>query len=751
MTVEVAAGRRTPYISGMDTGTGQAVTPPTIDLRVSGMTCASCSGRLERVLNKQPGVLSATVNLATEKATVVGSADAGEIVAAVEKAGFGATPVLDADDDGAEARRDAALRRDILVMGGALALTLPFWVQMAAGWLGAPAFLPPWIQFVLATIVQVGAGARFYGAAAKALRAGSANMDLLVVLGTTAAYGLSVALWSSGGGGHLYFEASASVITLVMLGKVLEGRAKWRAAAALRALGRLRPETARVARDGGEVSLPVRAVRIGDVVIVRPGERVPVDGVVLDGETQMDEALLSGESLPVAKAPGDPVTGGAINGDGLIRVTVGAVGAESTLGRIIRLVETAQASKAPVQRLVDRVAAVFVPVVIGIALSTFAGHWLAGAPIDGALIAAVSVLVVACPCALGLATPTAVMVGTGVAARAGILIKDAAALENAHRAAIVVFDKTGTLTEGRPTLLHAEPLDPGIDAETLLRLAMAAQKGSEHPLARALTDRPEAAGLDGPTRFTARPGRGVEATVDGRDLWIGNRRLMIEHGLDPADHEDARRTWEADGRTVAWVAADGRLIGLLAFGDTPRPEARRAVARLRALGRRVVLLSGDGRPAAEVVARRLGIATVVAEVLPEDKAAEVDRLRRDGPVAMVGDGVNDAPALAAADVGLAIGSGTDVAMETAGITLMGGRPDRVADALSISRATYRKIRQNLFWAFVYNLIAIPLAAAGQLSPMVAGAAMAASSVSVVSNALLLRRWRPAIDGDHADR
>ena len=526
----------------------------------------------------------------------------------------------------------------------------------------------------------------------------------------------------------------------------MESRAKRGTTAAVRALMKLRPETARVMRGGSEVEVPASAVAHGDVVVIRPGERMPVDGVVLEGASQMDESLITGESLPVPKAAGDPVTGGAINGEGLLRVRATTVGAESVLSRIIKLVQGAQASKAPIQKLVDRISAVFVPVVVLISVTTFVAWWSVGTDLSTAIINAVAVLVIACPCALGLATPTAIMVGTGSAAAAGILIKDADVLERAHRTTTVIFDKTGTLTEGRPTVSGAVALDG--DADGLIRLAAAAQQGSEHPLARAILQRAgTAAGALPPvTGFRSVAGRGLIATVQGRKLVIGNRRMMAEQGIATEPLEDWAEAAEAEGRTAMWVAEktpEPRLLGLIAAGDAVKPNAARAVARLGARGIETVMLTGDNARSAAAVAEEVGVGRVVAEVLPENKAGEVARLKSDGRiVAMVGDGINDAPALAAADIGIAMGTGTDVAMHTAGITLMRGAPELVADALSVSRATYNKIRQNLFWAFVYNIIALPLAAMGYLSPVIAGAAMAMSSVSVVSNSVLLRRWRP---------
>jgi len=602
--------------------------------------------------------------------------------------------------------------------------------------------------------VQFGLGWRFYRAGWKALRAGAGNMDLLVALGTTAAYGMSIyLLFRHAGHGmpHLYFEASAAVITLVLLGKWLEGRAKRQTTDAIRALNALRPATARVVRDGSEIELPVEQVKVGDLVAVRPGERVAVDGTITAGRSHVDESLITGESMPVAKTAGDRVTGGAVNAEGALTVLTLAVGAETTLARIIRMVESAQAGKAPIQRLVDRVSAVFVPAVLGIAALTLLGWVVATGNWELALINAVAVLVIACPCALGLATPTAIMVGTGVAARHGILIKDAEALEVAHAVTRVAFDKTGTLTEGRPALvaIHAAA---GQTRDDVLRLAAALQQSSEHPLARAVMDKARAEALVLPQALDARalPGRGLEATVSGQVLVLGSSRLLRELGPDAAALAAEAEALEAQGRTVSWLmrrnGEAAELLGLLAFGDSVKASAHAAVARLHALGVRTVMLTGDNRGSAEAVARELGIQDVRAEVLPGDKAALVHELRQAGEVvAMVGDGINDAPALAAADVGIAMSTGTDVAMQTASITLMRGDPRLVADALDVSRRTYNTIRRGLFWAFAYNVIGIPLAALGYLSPVFAGAAMALSSVSVVGNALLLRRWRSSAD------
>src|SRR5690606_29795882 len=545
------------------------------------------------------------------------------------------------------------------------------------------------------------------------------------------------------------FEASAVVITLVLLGKWLEGRAKRQTTAAIQALQALRPDTARVKRGQQEVELPIEQVQVGDLVLVRPGERIPVDGVISEGSGHVDESMVTGESLPIAKQPKDKVTGGSINADGLLTIKTLAVGTETTLARIIRLVEDAQAAKAPIQRLVDKVSAVFVPVVLVIAVFTFLGWWWADGDVQQAIINAVAVMVIACPCALGLATPTAIMAGTGVAAQHGILIKDAEALETAHHISAVIFDKTGTLTLGKSTL--REYIAVNEDQQQVLRIAAAVQTGSEHPLARAIIERAQQQQLAIPVSegFKALPGRGASAVVEGTHYQMGNARLMQEASVDPFPLAEQARQFEEQGNTVSWLIkvnqTEKQLLGLFVFGDDIKPTSAAAIKQLQHRSIHSMLLTGDNQGSAQAVADTLGIHDVFANVLPEDKASTVARLKQQYPhVAMVGDGINDAPALAAADVGIAMATGTDVAMHTAGITLMRGDPALVVDAIEISRRTFHKIRQNLFWAFIFNLIGIPLAAMGLLSPVIAGAAMAFSSVSVVTNALLLKRWRPAV-------
>ena len=727
---------------------GYSVPSQTVELNIGGMTCASCAGRVEKALAKVPGVTNATVNLASERAHIesLGPIDPARLIEAVTKAGYSAqlTENVHATQDDQHKR----LRRERWSLVAAIVLALPLVLPMLVEPFGLHWMLPAWAQFLLATPVQFILGARFYVAAWKAVKAGAGNMDLLVALGTSAGYGLSLYEWAIAAPGtmpHLYFEASAVVIALVLLGKYLESRAKRQTASAIRALEALRPERALRVVDGQEQDVAISDLRLNDLVLVKPGERFPVDGEVVEGQSHADEALISGESLPVPKQPGDNVTGGAINGEGRLVIKTLALGTETVLARIIRLVEDAQAGKAPIQKLVDKVSQIFVPVVLLIALATLLGWWFYGAPIETALINAVAVLVIACPCALGLATPTAIMAGTGVAARHGILIKDAEALERAHEVSAVVFDKTGTLTSGTPQIAHFSAVSG--DEAQLLQAAGALQRGSEHPLAKAVLDACAARQLTVPdvTDSQSLTGRGIAGTLLDRRLALGNRRLLEETGLTPGPLADSAAAWEAEGRTLSWLIEQSpqpKVLGLFAFGDTLKPGALSAVQQLTERHISSHLLTGDNKGSAKVVAEALGIQDVHAEVLPADKAATVAVLKKTGVVAMVGDGINDAPALAAADIGIAMGGGTDVAMHAAGITLMRGDPRLVPAALEISRKTYAKIRQNLFWAFIYNVIGIPLAAFGFLNPVLAGAAMAFSSVSVVSNALLLKFWKP---------
>ena len=728
--------------------------PQTFDIGIGGMTCASCVARVEKALKKVPGVEQATVNLATESARIqVQSEDVSDarLRRAIRDAGY--EPLT---PEATESAEQASAWVGFAPVAWGLLLSAPLVLPMLADLWGRHWMLPAWLQFALATPVQFILGARFYKAGWHALKALTGNMDLLVSLGTTAGWLLSVWLWLNAHEGHaphLYFEGSAVVITLVLLGKWLEARAKRQTTEAIRALHALRPDKAHWISDEGEVDVPVAEILVDDLVVVRPGERIPLDGELIEGQTQVDESMLTGEPLPVSKGMGAQLTGGSINGDGRVLMRVTAVGHETVLSRIIRLVDAAHAAKAPIQRLVDKVAEIFVPVVLVVALLTLAVWMFMGASFETALIHAVAVLVIACPCALGLATPVAIMAGTGVAAKHGILIKDAQALEMAHRVQTVAFDKTGTLTVGQPRLVAHLPV-AGVDAALALRWAASVQSGSEHPLARAVLKAAQAQGITpvAPQDLTAVPGRGVQAQVEGRHLLLGSLRWLQQEGLDASLWAEEMKTLQAQGATLSALAERGPNGGvqgvlLMAFGDEPKAGAQAALAALRERGLKLVMISGDNQAAAEAMARRLGLrpedGEVLADVLPGDKAAQVQKLREGGRiVAMVGDGVNDAPALAAADVGLAMGNGTDVAMHAAGITLMRGDVALVGDALDISARTVAKIRQNLFWAFAYNVAGIPLAAMGYLNPVIAGAAMALSSVSVMSNALLLKRWRP---------
>ena len=743
-----------------------------VDIGIGGMTCASCVARVERALKKVPGVAEASVNLATESARIrLVAPQAGGTPAASDAASVEARLRRAVRDAGYEPRAADAVMdapepsrwSGFAPIACGLLLSMPLLLPMVGEPLGQHWMLPALLQFVLATPVQFVLGARFYKGGWSALKDFSGNMDLLVAIGTSAGWALSVWLWLTALPGamvHLYFEGSSLVVTLVLLGKWLEAGAKRQTTSAIRALHALRPEKAHLLGPDGEVDVPVEEVLVGDRLVVKPGERFAADGVLQEGQTQVDESMLTGEALPVAKQAGSLLTAGSINGDGRVLMLVRAVGADTTLSHIIRLVEDAQAAKAPIQRLVDQVSAVFVPVVLVVALLTLLGWWLTGHTFALALINAVAVLVIACPCALGLATPAAIMTGTGVAARFGILIKDAEALEQAHRVDTVVFDKTGTLTVGRPRLAHLHCV-PGQNQAEVLQLAASLQSGSEHPLARAVlvAAREQAISTLGASDVQAVPGCGLHGLVGGRQVLLGSLRWMEQLGLDLVALLPQAAQWQAQGATVSALAERVQLEGvdglvlraLLGFADQPKSGAAQALSMLRARGLQLLMLSGDNHGAAETMARQLGLkpeqGEVMSEVLPGDKAAHVLRLRAQGrSVLMVGDGINDAPALAAADVAMAManpdGGGTDVAMHAAGMTLMRGDPLLVAAALDISGRTVRKIRQNLFWAFAYNVAGIPLAALGFLNPVFAGAAMALSSVSVMANALTLKRWRP---------
>jgi len=718
-----------------------------VEFSIGGMTCAACSARLEKVLNRQPG-MQANVNLASERARVrlADGADVAAVVAAVARAGFSAALVDSQTREREKAEKLRVYRSEVRRFWISVALTLPLVGQMffMFGEHGHMDALPRWLQLALATPVQFWIGWRFYDGAYKTLRGGGANMDVLVALGTSMAWGFSTAVTLFGLDQHVYYEAGAAVITLVLLGKLLEARAKARTSEAIESLIRLQPKTARIERHGQWVEMPVEALMPGDVFLVRPGESVPVDGEVIDGESSVNESMLTGESMPVGKRADDKVFAATANGQGALRCRATGVGEHTLLAGIIRLVGEAQGSKAPVQRLADRISAIFVPVVCVIALLTFIGWWGYSGEFAEALVNAVAVLVIACPCALGLATPTAIMVGTGQGARAGILVKNAEALERAERIRILALDKTGTLTCGTPQVTDVVPR--GLGRDEALRLAAALEQNSEHPLARAIVaenaatrgqDLSAAVNPKKVQNFKALPGHGIEGEIDGRLLRLGSPAwLGVE--ADPVVCE-----LQQAGKTVVALADGDRLLALLAIADALRPSSRAAVARLRQRGIRVVMLTGDNAATAAAIAAEAGIAEFHAGILPGDKAAAIAELKVGGAlVAMVGDGINDAPALAAADVSFAIGAGSDAAIEAADLTLIRSDLLGVADAIDLSAATLGKIRQNLFFAFIYNVLGIPLAAAGLLNPVVAGAAMAMSSVSVVSNSLLLKRWRP---------
>ncbi len=719
-----------------------------LEFAVGGMSCAACAARVEKAVRKIPGVAAANVNFALGRLTVEAGAGvtAAAVVAAVRDAGYEAAPAAgdQAGHDRERAAREAEIGRQKLLFVISALLSAPLALHMVLDFfkIHSAVFASPYFQLVLATPVQFGAGWQFYRDAVSAVRHGSANMSVLVALGTSAAFFLS--LYNTLAGiGHVYYETSAILITLIILGRLLEARARGRTSEAIRKLMGLAAKTARVVRDGAEADIPIEEVRVGDIIVVRPGEKIPVDGVVTAGDSAVDEAMLTGESLPVDKKPGDKVYGATINKYGTFRFEAHRIGKDTALAQIIKVVEEAQGSKAPIQRIADVISGYFVPAVIAVALLTFAAWFFLLAPGDAAraLLNAIAVLVIACPCALGLATPTSIMVGTGRGAENGILFKGGEHLEKTYQLTTVILDKTGTVTKGQPELTDYVAL-AGEENE-LLALIAAAEKASEHPLAAAIVrgaaDRGVAPAAE-PTAFAAVPGAGVTAAVAGRNLAVGTRRLMDEQGVGIAASLGAVEQLESEGKTVMFAAIDGRLAALVAVADTVKESSREAIAALTAMGLEVWLITGDNRRTAEAIARQVGIGHVMAEVLPANKAEQVETLRRQGKVvAMVGDGINDAPALAAADVGIAMGTGADVAIEAGDITLMRGDLRGIAAAIALSRATMTNIKQNLFWALAYNVVGIPVAAAGFLSPVLAGAAMAFSSVSVVTNALRLRR------------
>ncbi|MER0216947.1 MAG: heavy metal translocating P-type ATPase [Nitrosomonas sp.] len=727
---------------------GFHIAPRTVQLQLHKMTCAACAGHIEKALNKLPGV-TATVNIATETAKVnfmPGEVTTGHLIEAVINAGYDATEISESGHAEEKARRRAAYQAELRLFWISATFTLPLVLQMGAMFTGHDMdMLPRWLQWVLATPVQFWIGRRFYTGAWHSLRGGGANMDVLVALGTSMAYFFSAAVTAFALDQHVYFEASAAIITLVLLGKLMEARAKGKTSAAIEALIRLQPKTARIERNGEILEVPASSLQVHDIFIVRPGENLPVDGVVIEGASSVNESMLTGESLPVSKQAGAKVFAATLNQQGLLKCRATSVGAHTQLAAIIHLVEEAQGSKAPIQRMADTISGIFVPVVVIISILTLGITWWLTHEFVTALINAVAVLVIACPCALGLATPTAIMVGTGRGAQSGVLVKNAAALEHAEKIQTLIVDKTGTLTEGQPEVTDIVPAG-SLSAQELLHIAASLEQGSEHPLARAVLDhaQKQQLSLHAIEDFSAIAGSGITARMNGVQYLLGSPKFLTQH--DIAVDEQQITALQAEGKTVIGVASTAgnvpQLLGYLAIADRLRDTSIKAIKQLQSMGIEVIMLTGDNAVTAAAIAKRTGITQYHAEVLPQDKAAEVLKMKNSGQfTAMVGDGINDAPALAAADVSFAIGAGSDVAIEAADITLIRNDLMSVADAISLSRATLKKIRQNLFFAFVYNILGIPLAAMGMLNPVIAGAAMAMSSVSVVSNSLLLKRWQ----------
>lgn len=726
---------------------GFHIAPQSVQLQLHKMTCAACAGHIEKALNKLPGV-TAAVNVATETAKVnfiPGLATVDNLIDAVINAGYDASEISESSHAEEKARRLAAYQVELRLFWISSALTLPLVLQMGAMFSGHDMdMLPRWLQWLLATPVQFWIGRRFYIGGWHSLRGGGANMDVLVALGTSMAYFFSAVVTAFALDQHVYFEASAAIITLVLLGKLMEARAKGKTSEAIEALIRLQPKTARIERDGEILEVPASSLKVNDIFIVRPGENLPVDGVVIEGTSNINESMLTGESLPVSKQAGAKVFAATLNQQGLLKCRATSVGAHTQLAAIIHLVEEAQGSKAPIQRLADTISGIFVPIVVAISVLTLGINWWLTNDFVSALINAVAVLVIACPCALGLATPTAIMVGTGRGAQIGVLVKNAAALENAEKIQTLIVDKTGTLTEGKPEITDIVPIEP-ISVRELLQIAASLEQGSEHPLARAVLDSAQKMQLplQSIDDFSAITGSGITARINGALYLLGSPKFLTQQGV--IVDEKQITALQAEGKTVIGIAStfanSSQILGYLAIADRLRDTSMKAIKRLQSMGIEVVMLTGDNAVTAAAIAKRTGITQYRAEVLPQDKAAEVIKLKADGKfTAMVGDGINDAPALAAADVSFAIGAGSDIAIEAADITLIRNDLMSVADAISLSRATLRKIRQNLFFAFIYNTLGIPLAAIGMLNPVIAGAAMAMSSVSVVSNSLLLKRW-----------
>lgn len=721
------------------------------ELKVKGMTCAACSARVERKLNSTPGIFQASVNLTTEKATLQYNPlqlTTKELIQIIAEAGYEAEEDEDSPLDQDALRREEESRRQKNIFIFSAIFASPLLLGMIFEMLGlawSHFLMHPYLQFFLATPVQIVGGRQFYKGSYHAIKGGSANMDVLVAMGTTAAYGYSL-FHTFVSPGALYYEAAAVIITLVLLGKMLEANAKGKTSEAIKSLMGLRPNTALVERDGKELEIPLDDVLVGDIIIVKPGEKLPVDGVIIEGNTTIDEAMLTGESIPVEKSVGDQVVGATINKFGAFKYEATKVGKDTTLNQIIRIVEEAQGSKAPIQRMADLISAYFVPAVLGIAAITFFGWYFWGDPGNTAqaVKSFVAVLVIACPCALGLATPTSIMVGTGQGAKKGILIKGGEHLEKAHSINTVLLDKTGTITKGEPEVTDIIPLI-GQKPFELLSLAATVEKASEHPLAQAIVKKAgeENLKLGNVKDFKALPGFGVEAMYEEKEILIGNWKLMEQKSISYELGKSLKEQLEGEGKTAILLAVDGQLAGILAVADGIKDTSKEGIAQLEKMGIGVYMITGDNQKTAEAIGAQVGISHILAEVLPQHKADEVEKLKKEGKiVAMVGDGINDAPALVAADIGIAIGTGTDVAMEAADITLMRGDLRGVAASIALSKATMRNVKQNLFWAFIYNTLGIPLAALGFLSPILAGAAMALSSVSVVSNALRLKGFDP---------
>ncbi len=714
-------------------------------LIVGGMTCAACSTRVEKVLNKLDGVTKANVNLSTNKAVVEypsGLIEEDILVKTIEKAGYNAEVEVERDLDREKELREKEIKSLKTSFMFSAALSLPLFSAMFFHMAGVHTILTNgWFQLILATPVQFIIGYRFYKGAYNSLRGGGANMDVLVSMGTSSAYLYSIYNLIKGVNEY-YFEASAVIITLILLGKTFEAVAKGKTSEAIKKLMGLQPKTARVIKDGVEKDIPIEKVEIGDIIVVRPGEKIPVDGVIVEGHSAVDESMITGESIPIDKAVDDEVIGATINKFGTFKFRANKIGKDTVLSQIIKLVEDAQGSKAPVQRLADKISGIFVPVVVIIALVTFLGFYFIKGDFNVAIINAVAVLVIACPCALGLATPTAIMVGTGKGAEKGILIKSGEHLERAHKMDTIVFDKTGTITKGEPEVTNIITFNDVAESE-ILRIAASVEKTSEHPLGQSIVKKGEeqALKLSEPEKFMAVPGKGLEATFEGKEVLIGNRRLMFDNNISIKDGEEILLKLEEEGKTAMLLSLDNKLSGIIAVADQIKETSRKAIEELKSMGLDVYMITGDNERTAQAIAKEVGITNVLADVLPENKAEVVEKIKSEGKhVGMVGDGINDAPALAASDVGFAIGTGTDVAMEAADITLMRGDLSGVVTAIRLSHRTMKTIKQNLFWAFFYNSIGIPFAALGFLDPMIAGAAMAFSSVSVVTNSLRLKKF-----------